>query len=64
MRRRVFWKREDAEEYVYKEEHAVEGRDEAATENSGGVQDADAEETGLAEEEYAKFMLQMNYYFI
>ena len=34
------------------------------TEDSGGVQDADAEETGLAEGEYAKFMLQMNYYFI
>ena len=64
MRRRVFWKGEDAEEYVYKEEPAVERRDEAATEDSVGVQDADAEETGLAEEEYAKFMLQMNYYFI
>ena len=64
MRRRVFWKGEDAEEYVYKEEPAVERRDEAATEDSGGVQDADAEETGLAEDKYAKFMLQMNYYFI
>ena len=48
MRRRVFWKGEDAEEYVYKEEPAVERRDDAATEDSGGVQDADAEETGLA----------------
>ena len=35
MRRRVFWKGEDAEEYVYKEEPAVERRDEAATEDSG-----------------------------
>ena len=35
MRRRVLWKGEDAEEYVYKEEPAVERRDEAATEDSG-----------------------------
>ena len=35
MRRRVFWKGEDAEEYVYKDEPAVERRDEAATEDSG-----------------------------
>ena len=57
MRRRVFWKGEDAEEYVYKEEPAVERRDEAATEDSGGVQDANVTNELLLYLKYMFFMI-------